>query len=169
MAHDETCGCEVCSGKFSMAEYIAMARETSEKIGFFQANVLHTHDSPGFSYTTGLYRFGVPELIVFALPIQYSNALFSHVHGLLQDGLTKIEDGEIRTDLAVGLRTSFRHCDPAKVEEYTVLTKRFCEEEGRSFEVAQLIWPDPADNFPWEKNYDPKFKKMQPELWNTRN
>lgn len=129
---------------------------TLEEWGWY---VISVADKPVFSYSVGLFEhFKHPEIILFGLDSNTS-------HGLINDAGKRVREGY---KYATGCRygellkdydCEFRHVDPARYEGYLNYALHYYR--GSAFPAIQLIWPDEQGRFPWESNFDERFRADQ--------
>ena len=61
-----------------MMDYATRVRDSVARNGFHTTSVGAGDDEPGFSYSTGIYKsYGIPEIIISALPPNLSHELIS--------------------------------------------------------------------------------------------
>lgn len=115
------------------------------------------------AYTVGLTEtYGHPEVVVFGLsPLEATKALQTVAAQVKSIGQTFTTDLVYR-HVFQNHRAAFRHVPPEKACSVLSLA---CQRYGQgAFEALQLVWPDDADRFPWEKGYDRRYLAMQPLL-----
>jgi hypothetical protein len=135
-----------------------------ERFGWHITLVGSEDESPGFAYSTGIYKLtGQPELIVFSLPRDVSQFTINE-YGLR----AKAGRGPIAGDLCDGFlkghRVTFISADaPDRDSEYTTWASWFYDR--RSFPVLQLVYPDTRSGaFPWQPGYREDWRDLQPLL-----
>lgn len=149
-----------CAMRDGLEEF---GRKLEETIGKFGHSVIATSARIGgrelsVSYTVGLGRKGLPEVIVFSLPAETARDLLNEAAERLAEG--KLELGKAK-DLALGLDLAFRE---ASLEAGMGVAGVWRLERERIGRAWQMVWPDPAGKFPWEAGFQEKFRPMQPHL-----
>lgn len=130
--------------------------------GWFRTSVFAEGDRPGFSFTTGFWvNAEHPELIMFSIPDEIAHAVYWDV----------FREAKAGRPLTIGKRTDQVF---ANLPAYLFpVAKRFYADHlgwsrwfygGDKFPCVQVIWPDRAGVFPWEKGFDPAFAGDQPDL-----
>ena len=131
--------------------------------GWFNTRVFDPErEEPDFSYSPGIFSStGFPEIVVFSLPKQVSHDILWDIYRDVSGrktfpASTKIE-GIFGNHDAVFLPVSRN-----KYRDYLGWSRWFYD--GDEFPCLQLIWPDPNGRFPWESDFETKFKSDQPDL-----
>lgn len=113
------------------------------------------------SFTVGLSRVGMPEVIVFALSAEVAQAI-------LNTSAKKFMDGEVL--MSVGIPeivdpydVVFKRADLNKVREVTQMLEALARVENP--DIVQLVWPDRTGAFPWEATFDRALVTFQPCLF----
>ncbi len=132
---------------------------TLEEWGWY---VISVADEPRFSYSIGLFEhFKHPEIIVFGLDSQRS-------HRIVNDAGRRIREGHRYTlgvrysDLLKDYDCEFRVVDPTRYDGFLNYALHYYR--GSSFPALQLIWPDTHGNFPWDSDFEERFRADQPLL-----
>ena len=137
--------------------------EKIKQNGFTIIEVLAGKKSPSFCYTVGLTTtYNHPEIITFGLP-----------HGiaerLITDAIEKIieDEGSIVADFPYEDLANFPiEFIPAKKENLNrymyLFGNHYPDKEPEAF---QMLWTDTQGHFPYEKDYDDKYKAAQPLLF----
>jgi len=129
--------------------------------GWCRTGVSADAEGPGFSYTTGLWvNTGKPELIMFGM-MTISHDIFWEL----------FRNAQLGRGLPVGARTDQVF---ANLTSYAFpVSKRYYADylgwnrwfyAGDSFPCLQIVWPDRAGIFPWEKGFDQAFAGDQTDL-----
>lgn len=126
---------------------------------------------PSWVYTIGfLETLGQPEVTIFDITQADANiVLWAVCHGL-QDGATRLLDGEMFRieDEEVG---TFRRVHPGRAydDEFWLglAGQRYVRRTGsiEGFDAFQLVLHDPAGRYPWDDGYDDSLLVRQPALW----
>jgi hypothetical protein len=130
--------------------------------GWFDSHVFVDEKGPGFSYTTGFWvTLGVPEVIVFSLKQEIA-------HNILWDIFKDAKQGA-RRPTGEAIQGIFGN---GAAYLLPVAKERYRDQLGWSrwfyggdeFPCVQLVWPDPAGQFPWREGFDDHFRDSQPDL-----
>lgn len=117
---------------------------------------------PGFAYTIGLYKtFGHPEIICFGLPAKSMQALLNDACGRIREGLT-LTPGKLYKEFLEDYNVLFLEVNKASYRDYVGYAGWF--NGNFDFPLLQLVWPDKQRLFPWEENFNPDWKFIQPLL-----
>jgi hypothetical protein len=130
--------------------------------GWFAHHVGSDAEGPGFSYTTGFWlKFGHPELIMFALPMQAAHDTFWHMYRELAAGRrvpVRAESRDIFENVpAILLPVAQQH-----YRAHLGWSRWFYA--GDDFECLQLIWPDRHGSFPWSPSASENSRAAQLDL-----
>ena len=119
---------------------------------------------PGFAYTIGVYEtYGHPELIIFGLPPESAHTILNEVVQKYIQADERLKTGMRYMDvLAQNLPCLFIDCAPEKAKQYALFVQDFSVDAP----IMQLVWPDPAAAFPWESDFDSRYRDAQPILGN---
>lgn len=128
--------------------------------GWSMTSVFSDGESPPFSYSTGLARLGLPEILVFGLSPQNAGQLINIVGRMMRDDGVRFELETPYEEISAYPMIFRRLPDSAKAE-YMRVTGTVC---GPEFEALQMIWPDPKGCFPWEAGFDEHFRPHQTML-----
>jgi hypothetical protein len=138
-----------------------------EKDGFGFA-FIPSQEGAFFGYTIGLYKLGLPELLVSGLDKPTTKTFL----GLAYQAFVKDVPAAKETIKSGMLKNVFRtdikilELPENKVERLN-LAKYFTDMDGVEASAVQLIYPDYEGKFPDEKGVNPDFLRVQnpfPEL-----
>ena len=116
--------------------------------------------SPSFSYSTGLSRYALPEIIICGLPMEICSTFINQLANEMMNG-KELELGKRYDEYVANYDAIFIKVSEENIDKYMKVTKRHIEGEIEAF---QMVWPDTDGVFPWEDGFDEKFIKMQPML-----
>ncbi len=117
---------------------------------------------PGWNYTIGLTERGQPELVVFGLPPAIGHAVLANAITRLDD----IRDGAMLDGIATAYPAAFREIPSEEANDrFLVQANHFY---GRTVPVIQLVWPDRAGLFPWQRGCDARMASMQSQVVDFR-
>jgi hypothetical protein len=170
MTDHEDCDCPLCGPEDEANDWLQKMHENS-KVRFAQFNVA---GRPPWSYTSGFYKLGVPEIIVYSFPIVTANNFFEDLYRRVEAKTLDLKDWTITDDLSVlqegdrskKLPIAFREVDPRLLDGELDRAVQHAEWDHRPWATPlQMVWSDRAGLLPWEKGFDDSFRKKQPELW----
>lgn len=144
---------------------LAEIREDIATFGWSGLSVGEREGCPAFEYTVGLRQLGHPELIVFGLSPNVRHGLLSKSIRCLEAG-RGFRHGERRTDIVPGSEFAVRRVHERHFADhvgYAMWYQRDSALPGE-LEVLQVVWPDEAGLFPWERGFDQRFAREQPDL-----
>lgn len=117
---------------------------------------------PQMTFTIGLkHSYGHPELIIFGLAPRVAHLILNRCGAVIKEN-GPLEAGRTYDDFA-NLPTIFRHANPAKIQPHVFRCAEFYGGEQPPF--LQVVWPDPASRFPWDKGFNKAYDRHQPKLW----
>lgn len=148
----------------SPEEIIAAIKASIDKgIAEHGVHIMHVFDgdnSPAFSYTIGLTTYGLPELIVFGLPVQHAHPI---LHALAQTG--RLDPENINPGILpkgiMNIDTLLIVADDEKAAEWGVQAYHYFEPEY-AVSFRQIVLPDEKNLYPWQEGYNDNF--IQPIL-----
>jgi hypothetical protein len=112
--------------------------------------VQHAHGDvtfPPFSYTVGLAKWGHPEIVVVGLPPAVAQSQLNTLAERVRAG-NRLVAGQRIDDL---LRSYA--CVLVTVADSRLLpiANAIYRGDGPPISAVQLVWPDPAGRFPWQR------------------
>ena len=134
-----------------------------EKYGWHVVGVFEEENSPGFTFTVGLYyQFEHPEILIMGLPQQTAHALLTTAVEMIREGF-RFEPGQLYPELAnFPFAVAPIHLDHYK--EHLGYGIWFYRSLSEPFPAIQLIWPDKAGFYPWQEGYEAKYAQFQKVL-----
>lgn len=113
------------------------------------------------SFTVGLSRRGLPELMTFALPDHVAQAL-------LNTSADRLSAGQLPTDVGLAeiaspLDVVFKVAAIEKVRRVSLAIEALAGVHAP--EVLQMVWPDKSGLFPWDAGFDESLRTRQPILY----
>lgn len=143
-----------------------MAESLEKMIESFGHAVVATRvEVPGgelnLSFTVGLSRQGLPELVTFSLPNHVAQAM-------LNTSADRLRAGQLPTDVGVGeiacpMDVFFKVAFIEKVREVSLAIEALSGVDAPM--VLQMVWPDKSGLFPWEAGFDESLRSCQPSLY----
>lgn len=116
---------------------------------------------PGFAHSIGFASsLEHPEVILFGVPIEHAQTILNGIEALAK------EKGPLHTsELYDKVIDEFKVCFVAVDKSRGVGYLKTCEwyYDGHC-SALQLVWPDTQGHFPWEKDFDERFDRIQPML-----
>ena len=186
VATEDACGCGIepkhevspkrhaDAHKHDQAEDCAMCEQGAEGMfesietmiaGFGHAVIATRIDIPegelSMSFTVGLSRQGLPELIVFALPDDVAQAMLNQSAELLKNGGLQVDVSIAQ--IAESFDIVFRKAAIEKVRKVTEALEAFACVD--SPDVWQMVWPDKSGLYPWQAQFDESLVLYQPCLF----
>lgn len=138
------------------------ALDDIEKHGLHIINVMEEGDLPLFAYSIGIEKsLGQPELIVVGLKRQLAGSVINKCYRQMAAGLT-IDPGAMVADLIDGFGCRIGAVAPAHFDEY--MGWALWLYDGPNFRARQIIFPNTAGAWPWEKEANEWFRNWQPLL-----
>ncbi|PTR00954.1 uncharacterized protein DUF4262 [Mucilaginibacter yixingensis] len=132
-----------------------------EKYGCHLAMFEATGHLPAFVYSIGLFKaYGHPEIICFGLDINLMATLINDAKAQIQAGKS-FSAGERSVDFLKGFDVQFIEVNKA-FASYLGYAGWFYG--NFEFPVLQLVWPDKERHFPWDADFNAKWKFKQPLL-----
>jgi hypothetical protein len=127
---------------------------------------------PDWAYSVGFTEtLRQPEVIVFGLPVGTAHAILWDVFRTLQAGKVA-EDGQVWPHLLVDHDCVLRRVHPSQViREHLNSALWFWGDparRGAPLSAFQLVWPDRAGRFPWDRGCQQAVRDRQPALYLPR-
>lgn len=121
---------------------------------------------PPFAYSVGLTEtYGSPELLIVGVGDQVAIPVFHAVVDKIKRG-EKLVDGDVLEQvLNVPCVVKAISEDTASKYALNVLSRYKDSSTPPAFQ--QIVYPDEAGIFPWERGYSEKIKRIQTELWTS--
>ena len=139
--------------------------EKTRTVGWYNIHIAEEDGEPAFAFTIGhFYKKNHPEIIVIGLPPNIANKLLNNAAIKIVEANEKIEPYKKYTDFTEELSVAFVPVELEHYKEYLGYANWFYGSMPKPFPTLQMVWPDKAGKYPWEKDYDKKFFKLQPIL-----
>jgi hypothetical protein len=121
-----------------------------------------TPSDPTHAYSIGLIElYSHPELVIVGLPAEPALDFVAHAVSRVSRG-RHFHDGERATDVFPGAAAILRRVGEQHLGEY--LPEAVVRYGGTDFGALQIVYPDRAGLFPWDKGADLKLRLVQPVL-----
>ena len=139
-----------------------VVRENVERYACHVMSVSATNDGWGFAYSIGLSRtYRQPELICFGLSEDVTHWMINEMRDRMADGQT-FEDRQRVSGLIEGYECELRKVRLERYPEFFGYALWFYDGDG--FDALQIVWPDKARRYPWDKGYGAPIEQ-QPATW----
>lgn len=130
--------------------------------GWLVMGVGGSETEPGFCYTIGLHSLGLPEVIIMGLPPTNGQTLLNDVGFMMKEQGGPVEFGKSYDEFA-NLPTQFVEVDEQYIKEY-MCQAGFYYGESTPLKAIQMVWPDTQGKFPWDMEFEERFRAVQPIL-----
>lgn len=146
----------------------ATALRNVEEYGVSMMSVFGDESTPQFTYTLGLSKAGLPELIVFGLRPELAQHVLNDIASRLlkrtadENRQSPVMGEPLNDVLGGGMRVVLLEVTPEVSAQYLHWARRFANDGGYALNVWQLVWPDGSGRLPWEAGFDQKFSTIQP-------
>lgn len=128
-----------------------------EKFGWHVTGVFAGKDTPPFCYSIGIQNSDMPEIIIFGMNIKNAGQIINYIGNLMMDG-KKFKVGE-SYDGIIKVPVKFLNVTQENIEEHMFGATDY--HNGSSFDALQMVWADEKGNFPWDDDFEEKFKGYQ--------
>lgn len=115
---------------------------------------------PSFYYTIGFFqKYQKPEIVIFALPQNTITNICHKVAEIYESGQS-LETLTNHQDFIQDFPVRFLQADKVYYPYYFGYGMWFYQSD--SFPVLELVWTDKQGFFPWQDEFDPDWKYVQP-------
>jgi len=131
------------------------------RTGWSAISVFPTEDDPGhyFTYSVGFSEHNHPDMIVVGMPPATAHGVLHACYQAIERG-TRFEPDTYSTEVLTTYRVGIVEVvDPLGELPMSMVHHLFGKVEG-----LQVVWPDVQDRFPWDPDFDKRFKDRQPVL-----
>lgn len=122
----------------------------------------HSEDYPHYCYTVGLHSHGLPEIILFGLPMETGQSILNTAADQVLNNGTALPHGTQLDKVASKPLVLVDVPESEKKYELTNMVRQYYR--STNYRLQQLVMPDKQGRFPWQKSVDPKFLRIQPLL-----
>ncbi|MFY9561320.1 MAG: DUF4262 domain-containing protein [Terriglobales bacterium] len=137
--------------------------EDVETYGCHIVQVREEGGFPGWSYTIGFSDvLGCPELIVIGLKDSVAHSLLNECARRLQQGV-RLQPGCRERELLSNVDCEFRDVEKRWLRQTMGYAVWFYD--GDDFTALQCVYPDLDNHFPWDEDFDAKWRNRQPLLF----
>ena len=162
------CSCPACQAEASGIEFDWEAERRRqenviERNGMVIQYVMAEPPEVAWAYTIGRLRQGRPELVILGVDPQSANALLQladrHWHEHITGGDGPSSDDPLYRFLPIPDRVW-------DTTSYLMGARLDADRNGMSDrrQAFQLVWSDPDGRFPWEPDFEPRLRHLQPLL-----
>jgi hypothetical protein len=135
--------------------------EIIKRVGY--AVMMGAHVTPqGFQvplcYTVGLAEQGLPEIVMLGMPHELARQSINNAVNLMQDDKLKCSVRQAK------VLTSAIYPIPL-TPEYSGLLVLANQRARQQVPAIQLVYADEAGRYPWEQNFNPQMRLIQPLLY----
>ena len=138
-------------------EFVSIVREH----GWHHMTVAPDEAGPGFSYTTGFWLSGFPEIIVFAFKQEIASDVLWHMFRSQKSG-NSYPVSVVTNDIFDNLPACLLPVSTRNYPDYLGWNRWFYG--GDTFSCLQLVWTDREGRFPWQAGFASEFEGKQPDL-----
>jgi hypothetical protein len=134
-----------------------------ERRGWHLVGIGDDPEVPAYVFSVGMFHtLGQPEICIFGLGNLSTMGTIVNVVGELMRSGRRFEDRQESDEVLDGYTCAFRRVNPSLYREYFGYCRWFYE--GDDFPMLQCIWPDKANRFPWDSQFDSRVIPTQPVL-----
>lgn len=116
---------------------------------------------PSFSYTIGLAKVNLPDLVIMGVHQSVGANILNDVQLKLKSGEFRGFDGEILKLTPQSPLLKLRELHEHDVKNVMIATIRYSQETGVPMKFMQVIFPDENGSFPEDQNCDPEYSRIQ--------
>lgn len=121
---------------------------------------------PTFSYSTGLWEnFKHPEIIIFGLSGELEHSIINNIGEDVKSGKITFKANSYYDDFLEGFKVFMTSAQEPVKKEYMAWADWYYNRED--FPILQCVWPTTNGIWPWNKDADEEFLKIQPLLSNN--
>jgi len=143
-------------------ELLQKTKLNIEKYGLQFISINATDYLPSFTYSIGLLQsYQHPEVICFGLKTDLMHALINDVAEMIKHS-GKIEVGKLYSNIFSKVDAQFVSVDSRNTGDYFQFALKYYQRH--QIPAMQLIWPDDANRFPLETNFQESLIYKQPLL-----
>ena len=126
--------------------------------------VFATPEFPGYSYTIGFFEtLKLPEIIIFGINSRKCYSTFCRAFALLQRSKENFPYSEKNYEiLQDNVPVIFNEVKYSVAYEYFDYCNEYYQDKTFIYPAMQLVWPDEKHFFPWEEDYNNRYKRQQP-------
>lgn len=133
--------------------------------GWHALHVPAQQGQPAYSFSTGHYLHKKhPEIIIVGAPEKIAQQLLEQVGLRVQAMGERLLANKPYRNFLQGLDVAFIPVAMKHYNTYLGFNNWFYYSLEHAYPVLQLVWPDTAGVFPWQRRYDQRFKALQPLL-----
>ncbi|WP_158679815.1 DUF4262 domain-containing protein [Deinococcus sp. NW-56] len=131
--------------------------------GWAVVKVPEDEEGPGFAFTVGLWgNYNHPEMVMVGLDLDLMHHVLNLIGDAVQTGQQGFEDGQRSPELLEGYDCAFVRVAAGHFTEY--LGTALWLYGQQPFEALQCVWPDSEGLYPWQDDFNPEWRELQPLL-----
>jgi len=111
------------------------------------------------AYTVGLADKGLPELVVFSLPMEHAQIILNTAAEMLKAGKLPIDEP---VEGIANMPSVLKRIDPEMTDGYLNIANL---RANKNVDALQLVWPDAQGKFPWDPSFNADLMLLQPQLF----
>ena len=145
------------------AAYLQRLEDRIAAAGWVVLTIRAEKTRPPYSYSMGLGRQGLPDLIMVGVAEIAGKDCIGELARMLLEG-KQLPLNEPIEGVLPAISLILRPVPPAIARDWLLLSS---EGAPAGWTVLQVCWPDPEGKFPWEPGSDPRWAPQQPifDLW----
>ena len=133
--------------------------------GWHIVGVQGDQSCPDYSFSVGIYfTLNQPEIVVMGLPHKVAQDTINRIGSLMGAGSRFVADQRY-DNILDGFDAILRPVSLERYHDYLGYGNWFYRSLPNRFPSLQLVWPDKAGLFPWERGCDERCSALQHELW----
>lgn len=129
---------------------------------------MHVPSQPGkpeYCFTVGHYLYHQrPEILIVGAPTLVAEQLLKKTTLHVQGKLPPLQLGREYPRYIENLSVAFMPIEIEHYNEYLGFANWFYGSLTHVYPAVQLVWSDMNGVFPWQRNYDARFARLQPFL-----
>lgn len=156
--------------EFSRQVNLQSIPQQIEQFGWTMAYTYGDGSKPDYAYSIGFFEtLQCPEILIYGINRGKCFGTFEYIFELLSKTKEKFPSFEKNYDiLEDDIPVVFADIEFSKAYEYFYYCNCFYEDKTVIYPAMQLIWPDGKGLFPWEANFNLKYKRQQPLICNFK-
>jgi hypothetical protein len=134
------------------------------RVGWSVIGIEESEEGPGYAFSVGMFHtLKHPEIVIMGLKPTTAQSLINAIGDAAREG-KPVAPAERSEDFA-SFPLAFVEMLPRYYREYIGYARWLYR--GSEFPVLQCLWPDKAELFPWQPDYDARFFQLQRVLGTT--
>lgn len=143
-----------------MTAYLNSVLDKIRECGWVVQGVMGSEGIPSYVYTVGLFKKGLPEVVVLGLPSGVAMHTLNDIAAQMIAGTLVLEDGKVVDEVFGGrVKAKFKRISKEQAHKALKIARILSNE---TLDAAfQLIWPDAEGRFPGQKGATPSYEAAQ--------